>query len=169
MIRATAIVADGPEPADTVTLAYDDRHRRRIAMTGDGGLAFLLDLPDAIALKHGDRLALEDGRTVEVRAAPEHLIEVHTTSPEHLVRTAWHVGNRHLACEVHADRLVLRYDHVIEHMLIDQGCTVTRITAPFQPESGAYGHSHGTDAAGPDAHAGDHAHHRHHPQEIGDV
>ena len=35
-------------PVDSVVLEFDDRHRRRIAMTGVGGLAFLLDLPDAI-------------------------------------------------------------------------------------------------------------------------
>ena len=128
-------------------------------MTTDGGLSFLLDLPEAVALRHGDRLLLEDGRTVEVRAAPEDLMEARATSPEHLVRTAWHVGNRHLACEVHADRLVLRYDHVIAHMLIDQGCTVTRVHAPFQPESGAYGHAHD--------HEHDHGHHHHHDHHHG--
>ena len=38
-------------PADTVVLDFDDRHRRRMAMTGTRGLAFLLDLENAIALR----------------------------------------------------------------------------------------------------------------------
>ena len=66
MIRATAVRArsswkhDAPGTvlADTVVLDFDDRHRRRIAMTGTGGLEFLLDLPDAIALRGGDALVL---------------------------------------------------------------------------------------------------------------
>ncbi len=143
MIRATSVADTGPDPADTVTLTYDDRHRRRVAMTGDNGLAFLLDLPEAVALRHGDLIELDDGRTIEVRAAPEDLMEVRAHDREHLLRTAWHVGNRHLACEVHADRLVLRWDRVVAAMLEGQGCTVTRVEAPFQPEGGAYTHDHG--------------------------
>ena len=73
MIRATSTTtaATGSLPADTVTLAHDDRYRRRMAMSADGGLAFLLDLPRATALRDGDLLVLEDGRTVRVAAADE--------------------------------------------------------------------------------------------------
>jgi urease accessory protein len=48
------------EPADTIVLDYDERYRRRFAMTGVRGLAFLLDLPEAVMLRAGDGLALED-------------------------------------------------------------------------------------------------------------
>jgi urease accessory protein len=61
---------------DSVVLDYDDRHRRRMAMTGTRGLSFLLDLPEAAFLRHGDALVLEDGRLVEVLAAPEPLLEI---------------------------------------------------------------------------------------------
>jgi len=47
-VRAIAIKSAGAwsgEPADTVVLDHDDRHRRRLAMKGTKGLAFLLDLP----------------------------------------------------------------------------------------------------------------------------
>ncbi|MFN7320226.1 MAG: urease accessory protein UreE, partial [Methylobacterium sp.] len=69
MIRATEVIARGDwrgDPADTVVLDFDDRHRRRLAMEGVGGLNFLLDLPEAVALRSGDALKLEDGRMVEV-------------------------------------------------------------------------------------------------------
>ena len=45
-------------------------------MTGTRGLEFLLDLENAVALRGGDALVLEDGRLVEVVAAPEPLIEI---------------------------------------------------------------------------------------------
>lgn len=128
--------------ADHVTLDQDGRHRRRIVLTGDHGLAFLLDLPEAVQLRHGDGLKLEDGRIVEVLAAPEALLEVRGKDPEHLLQLAWHLGNRHLATQVRADRLVIRYDHVIAHMLEHLGATVTRVTGPFDPEGGAYGGAH---------------------------
>ena len=146
MKRAASITRTDAAPADIVTLTYDDRYRRRMALVGDGGLEFLLDLAEATELRDGDDLVLDDGRTVRVQAAPEELMQVTCTDREHLVRTAWHVGNRHLACEVHNHRLVLRRDHVIADMLRQLGCTVESIVAPFHPEGGAYRHgTHGHD------------------------
>lgn len=146
MIRATSITHSHDAPADTVTLSYDDRFRRRIALTSDGGLAFLLDLAQTAELRDGDDLALEDGRHVRVRAADEPLMKATATDPHHLIRIAWHVGNRHLPCEIYADHLILRTDHVIADMLEKLGASVEQINAPFNPEGGAYGtgrtHSH---------------------------
>ena len=146
MIRATKVLpkghwSDGSATvavADTVVLDFDDRHRRRIAMTGTGGLAFLLDLDEAVALRGGDALRLEDGRLVEVVAAAEPLIEVRGRTPGDLVRLAWHIGNRHLSAQVMANALRLRGDHVIEDMLRGLGAAVVAIEAPFDPEGGAY-------------------------------
>ena len=148
MTRATSTIHSHDAPADTVTLTYDDRFRRRMAMTGDGGTAFVLDLPETVELREGDTLLLEDGRQIRVLAAPEDLMVAACENPLHLTRTAWHIGNRHLPCEIHADHITLRWDHVIAGMLEQLGCNVTRVTAPFNPEGGAYGqgrthgHSH---------------------------
>src|SRR5579885_3650938 len=103
MLRATSVKAANSwreAPADTVVLEFDDRHRRRMAMTGTRGLAFLLDLPETVALRGGDALVLEDGRLVEVVAAPEPLIELRGIDPQQLVRVAWQLGNRHLPVQI---------------------------------------------------------------------
>ena len=94
-------------------------------------------------LREGDGLALEDGRVLAVLAAPEALLEVSGKGPEHLLQLAWHLGNRHLATQIRGDRLLIRYDHVIAHMLEHLGATVRRVIAPFDPEGGAYGGAHG--------------------------
>jgi urease accessory protein len=146
LIRATAVLPRGhwsdaqgaAALADTVVLHFDDRHRRRIAMTGTKGLDFLLDLPDAVALRGGDALLLDDGRLVEVVAAAEPLIEVRGRTPGDLVRLAWHIGNRHLSAQVMANALRIRGDHVVEEMLRGLGASVVEIEAPFDPEGGAY-------------------------------
>src|ERR1700742_1558610 len=103
MIRATQIHPQhrwAQAPADTVVLDFDDRHRRRMAMTGTRGLEFLLDLENAVALRGGDALVLEDGRLIEVVAAPEPLNEIKGSDPHHLIRVAWHLGNRHLPTQL---------------------------------------------------------------------
>lgn len=142
MRRATAVVPDG-EAADTVTLAYEDRHRRRIRLVSDGGAEFLLDLGEARVLRDGDRLRLDDGRHIAVRAATEDVLEVRAAGTAGLARLAWHLGNRHTPVQVLEDALRLRADHVLEHLLREHlGATVTQVRAPFEPEGGAYGHGH---------------------------
>lgn len=132
-------------PADSVTLDYDDRCRRRIAMTGDGGLAFLLDLATTTCLKDGDALLLEDGSLVEIKAKAEELLEIRGRDPLHLMTLAWHLGNRHLAAQIERERIMIRYDPVIAHMLEHQGARLQKVREPFNPEGGAYSahHSHG--------------------------
>src|SRR5882757_3450296 len=99
MRRASEIRAAGTwnvaTAIDRVVLDADERHRRRITLTGEGGIAFLLDLPHAIALKDGDGLVLEDGAIVRVTGKSESLIEVVATNARELARLAWHIGNRH--------------------------------------------------------------------------
>lgn len=164
MIRATQVHGQHrwiEAAADTVVLDFDDRHRRRMAMTGTRGLEFLLDLEQAVALRGGDALALEDGRLVEVVAAPEPLVEIRCKDPQHLVRVAWHLGNRHLPTQITAKGLRIRRDHVIEAMVKGLGARTIEIEAPFDPEGGAYaseGHAHATGEI--HEHAGHH--HGHH-------
>jgi len=169
MIRATEVKGRHlwiEPPADTVVLDFDDRHRRRMAMTGTRGLEFLLDLENATALRGGDALVLEDGRLIEVVAAPEPLLEIRGSDPAHLVRLAWHLGNRHLPTQMMAKGLRIRRDHVIEAMVKGLGARIIEIEAPFDPEGGAYAqaaHDHATHDHGnhDHHHHDDHAHHHH--------
>lgn len=139
---------------DAVVLDFEDRHRRRVAMVAEGGLEFLLDLPEAVGLRDGDGLLLDDGRIVEVRAAPEPLADIVAPSAGDLLRLAWHLGNRHLPAQLFTDRIRIRQDHVIEAMVRRLGATVTPILAPFDPEGGAYGLGYFSDDQ-------DHDHHHH--------
>lgn len=151
------------DAVDSVVLDYDDRHRRRMTMTGTRGLSFLLDLPEATFLRHGDALVLEDGRLVEVLAAPEPLLEIRCNDPLHLARIAWHFGNRHLPTQLFTKYLRIRRDHVIADMAAKLGARVIEIEAPFDPEGGAYQtpvHSRSHDGHHHHDHA--HGHHHHH-------
>src|SRR5437868_11427926 len=125
-------------PADTVVLDFDDRHRRRMAMTGTRGLAFLLDLESAVALRGGDALVLDDGRLIEVVAAPEPLAEIRCKDAQRLVRVAWHLVCRLLLEKKKTNALRIRRDHVIEAMVRGLGGRVIEIEAPFDPKGGDY-------------------------------
>jgi urease accessory protein len=137
-----AVSVDDALVIDRVVLDADERHRRRITLTGEGGTAFLLDLPHATALRDGDGLVLEDGAIVRVAGKPEPLVEIAAASAHDLARLAWHIGNRHTDVQVVGGKLRIRRDHVLEDMLRGLGALLTPIEAPFDPEHGAYGHHH---------------------------
>ncbi len=143
MLRALEIRPAGTwsNPArDTVTLSKDQRYRRRIALRSDGGIDFLLDLPETTLLRHGDGLPLDDGQVIEVKAEPEELLEVRADDPLHLLRLAWHLGNRHLEAQVEDYRILIRRDAVIATMLAGLGAHLAEVVEPFNPEGGAYAH-----------------------------
>jgi urease accessory protein len=146
MQRATSITRNFHDATGTITLDETARHRRRMKMTSDNGIEFLLDLSEARLLRHGDGLLLDDGRVIEVRASMEALYEVRARDARHLVAIAWQLGNRHLPAQIFEHRILIRRDHVIAAMLSGLGAEVTEIEAPFDPEGGAYeneaGHSH---------------------------
>ncbi|NOD36106.1 MULTISPECIES: urease accessory protein UreE [unclassified Ruegeria] len=125
------------DPADSLYLTYDDRFLRRKVLTCESGEQILIDLAQTTSLDHGGALILDDGREVEIRAAPEALLQV--TAPD-LTRIAWHIGNRHTPCQIEKDRLFIQVDHVINDMLLKIGATVQEVHQPFTPEGGAYGH-----------------------------
>ena len=121
-----------------MTLAYVDRHRRRVRLVADSGESFLLDLARAHHLTDGDGLELDTGGFIGVRAAPEPIFEIEAANRAALLRIAWHLGNRHLPLQVTGERLRIRADHVIADMVTGLGGRVTRLQAPFDPEIGAY-------------------------------
>ncbi|MHB1103576.1 MAG: urease accessory protein UreE [Devosia sp.] len=129
-------------PFDLVILAHDERRVRRKLLTLAHGDEVLVDFPNPVTLEDGAALVLGDGRLVEVIAAEESLYEITGRDSEHLVRLAWHLGNRHLPAELGEHRILIKRDHVIRDMLVGLGATVMDISEPFFPEHGAY-HSHG--------------------------
>lgn len=132
------------EPFDEIWLEHDERRVRRKLLRLAGGHEVLLDLPQTTTLEHDGGLKLEDGRFVVVKAAKELLYEVRATDRRHLVRLAWHIGNRHTPAQLDNDRILIKRDHVLKTMLEGLGASVGNVTEPFFAEHGAYhAHSHG--------------------------
>lgn len=146
--QSTAIARSGEWDAksaiDSITLTYDERYRRRMRLTTDGGRVLLLNLPRPVALRDGDALQLHGGGAVRVCAAVEPVLEIRALDAHQLLRVAWHLGNRHLPTELRGGCLRIRQDAVIEEMVRGLGCAVRRTYGAFQPEGGAYdaAHSH---------------------------
>jgi len=120
-----------------LTLPSDQRRLRRKVLTVKGE-EVLVDFPEPVTLEHFGGLQLEDGRIVEIIAAPEPLLEVTPKGAEHLAQIAWHIGNRHMAAQIEKKRILVPRDHVAKAMLMGLGAGVREVTEPFLPMQGAY-------------------------------
>ena len=108
------------------------------------GREVLLQLPRHGPLEPGDQLSdAEVSVRVEVVAALEDLLLVQAPTSLDLLAAAYHLGNRHVALELHDQELLLLDDSVLASMLKGRGLVVTQCRRPFLPEGGAYAsHSH---------------------------
>jgi urease accessory protein len=141
-LRIEARAAAGAPVTDHVWLTFEDRTRSRLVARLGSGVEATVLLPRGVVLRDGDRLQAADGRVVEVRAAPESLLDVAVAEPELLARAAYHLGNRHVAVALRPGGLRVARDTVIERLLRGLGLDPQPIDAPFEPEGGAYGPAH---------------------------
>ena len=129
------------ETVDVIVLRHDERRVRRRRLVSEHGIEIMLDEPHTVTLAHGDRLVTPEG-AVEVIAAEEALMEVRGRDAVHLTALAWQIGNRHLAAQIEETRILVLRDRVIGEMLEGLGAQVRDVSEPFEPEGGAYAHSH---------------------------
>ncbi|MCO5092575.1 urease accessory protein UreE [Bosea sp. (in: a-proteobacteria)] len=167
VLRKAAVKAD--RVADTIALGHKDRNRGGATVTTAGGLSVTIDLDRPAVLNDGDALKLEDGRLVQVRAAAESLLEIRAENPLRLIRLAWHLGGRHVPAEMTAEALYVANDAALGELVRGQGCAMSVVERPFQPEPEVRHHAHGDDCGcghehhhhGHDHHHGDDHGHRH--------
>ena len=137
---------NSPASADgslELALTAEERTRLRGQRHTRCGRELLLQLPRGEALEPGEWLGTTaEAPLVLVQAAAEALIQVRSADPRALLQAAYHLGNRHVAMEIHPAELRLLADPVLVHLLAHRGLQVVHLQAPFRPETGAYGHAH---------------------------
>ena len=143
MRRAISVAPAGTWPREAclarITLAFEERCRRRFHMIDDAGEPFLLDLPRATVLAEGDGLVIEGDGYILVCAAQEEVVDIRGRTTAEAAQLAWHIGNRHVPVQILTDGTIrMRDDHVLVAMLERRGASLTHLLAPFAPEPGAY-------------------------------
>ena len=127
---------------ETLALPYERRCKSRLRTTLVSGEEVGLFLERGTVLRGGDCLAADDGRVVRVQSAAENLMEVRAENAELLAKAAYHLGNRHTPIQIGDRWLRFAADHVLAEMLVGLGVGVSEVSAPFEPEAGAYAAGH---------------------------
>ena len=142
MLVVERIYSGNAPPSERLVLPFELRSKSRLRTRLASGEEIGLFLPPGTLLRGGARLESNDGRIIEIVAEPEPLLEARCADALLLARTAYHLGNRHVAVEVGEDWLRLQPDKVLRDMLLGLGVAVHDVRAPFEPEAGAYSHGH---------------------------
>ena len=77
---------------------------------------------------------------VEIIAKTEDLIEISSYSKIELIKTAYHLGNRHVEVEIEEGNLLTKSDYIIKNMLLNFKVDVKNTKKKFFPETGAHSH-----------------------------
>jgi len=124
-----------------LTLSSDERRILRGKRLTDCDLEIILQLPRNGKLNDGDILLTNKSSFyVEIIAKTENLIEISSNSKIELIKTAYHLGNRHVEVEIEEDILLTKSDYVIKNMLLNFKVDVKDTKKKFFPERGAHSH-----------------------------
>ena len=124
-----------------LTLSSDERRILRGKRLTDCDQELILQLPREGKLNDGDILATNESNIyVEIIAKTEDLIEISSNSKIELIKTAYHLGNRHVEVEIEEDILLTKCDYVIKNMLLNFKVDLKNTKKKFFPERGAHSH-----------------------------
>ena len=122
-----------------LTLSSDERRILRGKRLTDCDQEIILQLPREGKLNDGDILSTNESNFyVEIIAKTENLLEISSKSKIELIKTAYHLGNRHVEVEIEEDILLTKNDYVIENMLKNFNLNIVNTQKKFFPERGAH-------------------------------
>ena len=131
------------EAFDEISLSYEERFIRRKKLIANNGTEFLVNLEETVSVDENHFFELENGKIIKVLSKEENLIEI---TGNNLKQIIWHIGNRHLPCQIDENRILIQDDAVILDMILKLNGSVKKVFEKFNPEGGAYGmgrtHSH---------------------------
>jgi urease accessory protein len=151
MLTLHTKITEATTIAAQLTLPYELREKSRLRATLSTGEDVAVFTQRGSVMRDGDLMQGDDGRVVQIIAAAEPTYRVECATAFDLLRCAFHLGNRHTQAQLGDGFLRIRKDKVLKEMLEGLGAKVSEESAPFEPESGAYGggHHHGGDDAHP--------------------
>ena len=124
-----------------LTLSSEERKILRGKRLTDCDQEIILQLPREGILNDGDILSTNESNFyVEIIAKKEDLIEIRSNSRIELIKTAYHLGNRHVEVEIEEGILLTKSDYVIKNMLLNFKVDVKNTKKKFFPEIGAHSH-----------------------------
>ena len=124
-----------------LTLSSDERRILRGKRLTDCDQEIILQLPREGKLNDGDILLTNEFNFyIEIIAKTENLLEISSNSKIELIKTAYHLGNRHVDVEIEEGILLTKSDYVIKNMVLNFKVDVKNTKKKFFPERGAHSH-----------------------------
>ena len=103
------------EVFDEISLSYEERFIRRKKLIANNGTEFLVNLEETVSVDENHYFELDNGKLIKVISKEENLIEI---TGENLKQIIWHIGNRHLPCQIEENRILIQDDAVILDMVL---------------------------------------------------
>ena len=109
---------------DKISLSYEERLIRRKKLTTDNGKDFLVNLENTISVDENNFFELDNGKLIEIISKKENLIQI---TGDNLKQIIWHIGNRHLPCQIDDNRILIQDDPVILDMILKLNGNIKKV------------------------------------------
>jgi urease accessory protein len=128
---------------ERVPIESDDLAKRVLRLQA-ARRTFGIRFEDGKRLRDGDVVYADEVCVVAVEVLPDDVLVCAPQSIPAALELAHAIGNRHLEMQVHGDRLVLRYERLVEDLVREQGVPYTRehrrLSTPFRHAHAPHGH-----------------------------
>jgi len=104
------------ELLDEISLSYEERFIRRKKLIANNGTEFLVNLEETVSVDENFFFELDNGDLIKVISKEENLIEIKGVNLKQII---WHIGNRHLPCQIEENRILIQDDAVILDMVLN--------------------------------------------------
>ena len=121
------------EAFDEISLSYEERFIRRKKLIANNGTEFLVNLEETVSVDENHFFELENGKIIKVLSKEENLIEI---TGDNLKQIIWHIGNRHLPCQIEENRILIQDDAVILEMVLKLHGNCLLYTSPSPRDRG---------------------------------
>ena len=123
-------------------LPFEVRNKSRFSEKLSDGREAHFFLPRGNVLAANDILIADDGSMIRISAADQEVLTIASSDAHQLMRAVYHLGNRHIPVQIGQGFLRIEPDSVLEGMIHQLGLETKHESAPFEPETGAYGGGH---------------------------
>lgn len=127
---------------DWLELEWEDLNKRILRKETESGKDIAISLENSGTLRYGDILYEDKNTLIAIRTKLEKAFVIKPKTMREMGKIAFEIGNRHTACIIEDDEILVRYDHTLEKLIDEVGVAYEQSERRFKESFKYKGHQH---------------------------
>lgn len=127
---------------DWLELEWEELNKRILRKQTQNGTNVAVSLESSGTLRYGDVLYEDENTVIAIRTKLEKALVIKPDTMREMGRAAFEIGNRHTACIIEGNEILVRYDHTLEKLMDEVGVAYEQSERRFKEPFKYKGHQH---------------------------